>query len=113
MAIGSVVGQMKGGLMISACALKVSQGLVGQSTRTVQAGSRRERQLTGRIECPREVQHGSLWGIERLRLCASTLAILQRFFPYPCFKKMSGEICQMRFDRRGVETFEGLGNRAM
>src|SRR5205807_4917046 len=42
-----------------------------------------------------------------------TSAILQRFLPRPCERKMGGEICQVRLDARGVETLEGLGNRAV
>src|SRR2546423_10078462 len=99
--------------MIGARPLKVSQGFVGQPTRTIQAGSRRERHMTCGIERPREVFNGGLRCIEGLRLFARTPAILQRLLPRPCERKMGGEICQVRLDARGVETLEGLGNRAV
>src|SRR6266568_3198702 len=112
-AIGSLVGQPKRGLLISACVLEFSQSFVGQPTRTIQADRRRERQLTCGIERPREVKSGGLWGIEGLRLFSGTLAIRQRLLPGSRFRKMGGEICQVRLERRGVETLEGLGNRAV
>src|SRR5438132_3635708 len=96
--------------MISTRPLKVSQGFVGQPTRPMQAGRRRERHMTCGIERPREVERGGLRCIEGLRLFTRTLAILQRLLPRPCFREMDGEICQMRLERRGVETLEGLGN---
>src|SRR2546421_5156812 len=98
--------------MIGARPLKVSQGFVGQRTRTIQAGSRRKRHMTCGIERPREVERGGLRCIEGLRLFARTLAIQERFLPHSRFRKMGGEICQVRLDARGVETLEGLGNRA-
>src|SRR5436305_4408386 len=99
--------------MISARVLKVSQGFVGQPTRTIHACRRRERHMTCGIERPREVESGGLRCIEGLRVFARTLAILQRLLPRSCFREMDGEICQMRLERRGVETLEGLGNLAV
>src|SRR5215472_8664871 len=99
--------------MINTRLLKFSLGFVGQPTRTIQAGRRRESQLTCGIERPREVCSGGLRCIEGLRLFARTLTILQRFLPHPSFREMGGEICQVRLKCRGEETLEGLGNRAM
>ena len=107
------MGQLKRGFLISTRTLKVSQGVVGQPTRTIQAGSRRERQLTCGIERPREVFTGGLRGIEGLRLFARTLAIQERFLPDPREKEMGGEIGQVRLEHRGVETLEGFGNCAV
>src|SRR5438270_12340955 len=45
-AIGSVVGTLSRGLMISTRPLKFSEGFVGQPTRTIQACRRSERQMT-------------------------------------------------------------------
>src|SRR3989442_14685836 len=65
------------------------------------------------LEGSGELFNGSLGGVEGLRLFASTSPILQGFLPHLCFRKMDGEIRQMRSTCRCVKTLDGLSNGAV
>src|SRR6266568_4894699 len=65
------------------------------------------------LEGSGELFNGSLGSVEGLRLFASTSPILQGLLPHLCFRKMDGEIRQVRLKCRCVKMLDGLSNRAV
>src|SRR6266705_6359870 len=65
------------------------------------------------LEGSGELFNGSLGSVEGLRLFASTSPILPGLLPHLCFRKMDGEIRQVRLKCRCVKMLDGLSNRAV
>src|SRR6266700_4741779 len=65
------------------------------------------------LEGSGELFNGSLGSVEGLRLFASTSPIFQGLLPHLCFRKMDGEIRQVRLKCRCVKMLDGLSNRAV